>query len=486
MSLLNKRKGNNDLMKKTRAVFAFLLILILCFSAHAESALVPFIDAAERLAYETDNVTITGKADFSLDGKWFKTAEINYIQDGNNSFWQEKLLTPREEQEDLESGFTVIQNDGVAYVMEALQPGRYREFGADIQNTILRRSPMTDLLLDMARTAANQLELYFGSVITIEERDDGSKKLRLELTEKSAPEILSHLANLGMRFIGNRLLGINGDELETIMGIELTDTKGILYYTKSLKLKDCSVSVSLDASGRMTAVSGNIYAQLTSYTLQELEAINEEVILPEWYELKDRILAIRFDASISEYEESDVKSFNSRDYRVTLPGDLPWDLQEQLEQRCRELCRMAGIVIGELEFSERFGDFLNMCFEADNREPCQTVMTKDGTLVYLQNTPYNTGGYEEAKDDLTDEQKQKTLNFMRAVNLPLEITDLKVIGQHEDNENRFIDACVIALDSQRQEPFDISLTIQVEPSWRIVFYKCSDKQTTVENEPVKE
>ena len=82
-------------MNRTKASFAFLLILSLCFSAHAESTVVSLIDAAEKLAFETDNVTITGKAEFLLDGKRFKTAEITYLQDGENSFWQEKLLTPR-------------------------------------------------------------------------------------------------------------------------------------------------------------------------------------------------------------------------------------------------------------------------------------------------------------------------------------------------------------------------------------------------------
>ena len=66
-----------------------------CLTAAAESSLTPFIDAAERLAFDTHNVTITGKADFLLDGERFKTAEITYVQDGENSFWQEKLLTPR-------------------------------------------------------------------------------------------------------------------------------------------------------------------------------------------------------------------------------------------------------------------------------------------------------------------------------------------------------------------------------------------------------
>ena len=67
-------------MKKPRALIAVLLILSFCFSAHAESTVASLIDAAEKLAFETDNVTITGKAEFMLDGKRFKIA----VQDCGN------------------------------------------------------------------------------------------------------------------------------------------------------------------------------------------------------------------------------------------------------------------------------------------------------------------------------------------------------------------------------------------------------------------
>ena len=150
-------------MNRTKASFAFLLILSLCFSAHAESTVASLIDAAEKLAFETDNVTITGKAEFLLDGKRFKTAEITYVQDGENSFWQEKLLTPEDWRPDRESGFTVVQyvdeiiGDEI-FVTETLHPGLYRHGYSNAEKTLIRRSPITDLLLAMSRSAAVQLE----------------------------------------------------------------------------------------------------------------------------------------------------------------------------------------------------------------------------------------------------------------------------------------------------------------------------------------
>ena len=73
---INQPEKKDKHMKKPRALIAVLLILSLCLSAHAESTVASLIDAAEKLAFETDNVTITGKADFLLDGERFKTAEI--------------------------------------------------------------------------------------------------------------------------------------------------------------------------------------------------------------------------------------------------------------------------------------------------------------------------------------------------------------------------------------------------------------------------
>ena len=101
-------------MKKAKILTAVILTLALCLTAVAESSLVPFIDAAERLAFHTNNVTVTGNAEIFLDGERIKTAEITYVQDGENSFWQEKLFTPRPWRKDLESGLPSSRTDGTS------------------------------------------------------------------------------------------------------------------------------------------------------------------------------------------------------------------------------------------------------------------------------------------------------------------------------------------------------------------------------------
>ena len=459
-------------MNKTKAAFAFLLVLSLCFSARAESTVASLIDAAEKLAFETDNVTITGKAEFLLDGKRFKTAEITYVQDGYNSFWQEKLRTPKEGKEDLESGFTIIQNSNEFYVMEMLNPGIYKRGFDQKQSTLLRRSPMADLLFLNARTVAKHLEPFCHSLITAQEQEDGSVELRLSLTEENDQDDLSFLANLGMRFIGKRLFRIDSDKLDTITVNELTEAKAILYYTKDMALKDCSVSVSLDASGRLTSISGTINAQLTSYTFQELESTADNVLLPEWYTLKDRLFSIRFDAVLAQYGESVVKLFDPGDYQVRLPGELTSEQQTQMEQRCREISKKTGVALGELTHTEHYEDYYSISFGTDNDLPCFFIFTEDGLLYYFQSVHYTFDGYVQLKDGLTEEQKQKTIDFLHTVNPSLDVADLTAAGQQEKEETRFLDVHVI--NSEGTETRDIILKVCVKPEWRIAVYENPD------------
>jgi len=82
-------------MKKI-IVSILLIVMALCLTltAFADSSLRLFYDSAMELLFETQNVTLTGHAEFSLDGERFKTADLKYIQCYNNSLLQYHLLTP--------------------------------------------------------------------------------------------------------------------------------------------------------------------------------------------------------------------------------------------------------------------------------------------------------------------------------------------------------------------------------------------------------
>ena len=63
-------------------VAALLIMLELTGVALAENTIDSLWKSGNAFLFHTDNVTVNGDAVFSLDGKLFKTARLDYIQDG--------------------------------------------------------------------------------------------------------------------------------------------------------------------------------------------------------------------------------------------------------------------------------------------------------------------------------------------------------------------------------------------------------------------
>ena len=468
-------------MRKAKTVVAALLILTLCLTAAAESALVPFIDAAERLAFHTNNVTVTGNAEFFLDGERIKTAEITYVQDGENSFWQEKLVTPRDRKPDLESGFTVIQNGWDIYVMEALKPGQFREGSDGKQNTLLRRSAMADLLLTLARTAADQLEPLFGSSVTVTEQANGARDLRFELKDGDAPAVLNILANLGLRFAGKRLLGIDAEAWDAFSVTGWTKIQTILYATKDVRLKDCSVLVSMDEQGRLTGLSGEFSALLVSYTAEELEAVRDQEEYIDGFTVKDGVLTVRFDAALSQYGESTVKPFDPRDYPAVPPeepAEPEWPVEPLTEaqeaayqQYALAACKAAGYETVKYLETEMNNGIADVRVDTEGGI-CFLCMTEDGALLELfleKSDIEETEEMPDYPDELPDEVLQPMLDFLRAVNPELKIPELVNMGSYGDGTSTYLD---VEGQTEDGEETGISMTVRMTPAWRVEDYSC--------------
>ena len=85
-------------------------------AAENEKPLTDLCESAFELLFRTSNVTIKGEASFSLDGNWFKTAKAEYIQDGDRSFWELKLSSPKMDGTVRENGYTIIADGSKVYV----------------------------------------------------------------------------------------------------------------------------------------------------------------------------------------------------------------------------------------------------------------------------------------------------------------------------------------------------------------------------------
>ena len=130
-------------MKKRIAALLALLLMLTAAGALAENEAELFCDAAERLLFNTNNVTLTGTAEFFLDGERFKSAGLTLVRDYENSLLQLDLSTPRRDgsgRPDRETGYTVIANGANLYVMEKFYPGLFKTGSNYTRSTVLRKS----------------------------------------------------------------------------------------------------------------------------------------------------------------------------------------------------------------------------------------------------------------------------------------------------------------------------------------------------------
>ena len=76
-------------------VLSLLLVLAALTPVLAEdSALRTVVDSVADVLLDMDNVTVSGTAEFSLDGEWFKSVNTVYSQCGYRSLWKLDLLSP--------------------------------------------------------------------------------------------------------------------------------------------------------------------------------------------------------------------------------------------------------------------------------------------------------------------------------------------------------------------------------------------------------
>ena len=317
-------------MKKHRIMLAgaalMLAIALLAAGALAGGTLASVTDAAEALLLDTHNVTITGSATFKLDGERFKTAEITYVQDGTDSFWQEKLSTPRYLRPDRETGFTVIANGYEVYVMEPFTPGGYKEGYITEQDTVLRDSLEARLLMSLAGTAASVAEPALHP-----EQKDG--EIRITVAEGETPPILNELLLMAGRFAGKRLFGygFDGPVIDhSYWG--LTETQEIFLQTEACRVLTANVSFRLDGKGRLAGAEGAAGVALVY--------VNGE----------EHRLDLDFSLTAGEYGTSKVKAFDPDDFQV-VPMDQARERNEAaarekamtvMAERAREAWKAAG------------------------------------------------------------------------------------------------------------------------------------------------
>ena len=301
-------------MHRTK-VFVLAAALCLCVALTAlaltDGTLKTLWNSGCDFLFHTDNVTVTGQATFSLDGKRFKTMELNYVQDGYKSYYGLKLLTPWSDGTEHESGWTIIAaEDGDITVMEAFKPGVYNWATGTPQNTLLRRTVRLDALTELGGLLAGSVEsLLPDGTVTLTEAD-GTKTVHFALKEDQIPDTAVSALNLAAGYLADRWFGYDYDRYvikDEIFSFDhyVTVTQALTAGTVRWALKDADVDFALDAQNRLAGVRGTVKAA------------------SEYWDGTVREVEVKFDFAATDYGASVVKPFDPDDYGVISGALLP-------------------------------------------------------------------------------------------------------------------------------------------------------------------
>ena len=247
-------------------VTALIMIFTLAAAALAEenNVLLQVVDDCDKLLFNTDNVTLKGNMEFSFDGNWFKTIDGVYQQEGYDAFCDLKVKSPKKDGSVKNSGYTIFDDDGAVRIVEVVYPGTYKTAGSIKNNTILRASSRTDLVINAFRMLANMADAF--AEVTVGTAENGGKTIHLKLNGNST-ELLNTGLMLLMQFTGDRFLRMNSDEYKNQTG-KISDyvsiARGVLATTQSMSIQNAEMTLKVNDKGELEAAEGSASVKLTT------------------------------------------------------------------------------------------------------------------------------------------------------------------------------------------------------------------------------
>ncbi len=242
------------------AILAVLLCLLPAL-AGAEGMLRTAWDAGTDLLFDTHNVSCHGTATFQLDGKLFKTAQMDYVQVGYVSYQKLALLTPRADGTERHTGYTIYDENGDVYVMEAYNPGYYRNFHANPSNTVMRNTVYLKQLMTLGASAVSALDELLTDKIKVTELEAGCTSTELSLKGKDLPEWVGSSVNLFWDYFLRRFYFLNSDMFSLTgfadVGDYATVFEGLQYTTAHVSIEKMDLKLAMDGVGRLNEVSGS-------------------------------------------------------------------------------------------------------------------------------------------------------------------------------------------------------------------------------------
>ncbi len=279
---------------------ALLLVLALCFAVMAENSTpaTELYDSLTKILFTDDNVTLTGTAKFSLDGVWFKTADITLKQDGNQSYRELALSGTRLDGTAQKNGYQIVTDGTTVYVMETVRPGIYRTGTTSEHTSLIRNTRETEQLISLGRAFTASADLLLGKDI-MTEMPEGD--LRFEFKDLES-DLLNAVTNQVFQFAARRYFDNEYDSYAVDRHARIEDyvsvTQGILFTAKSVSLKQALVNVKRDENGLPKYMEGEITLNLKTAGKG------------------DRKLDISFQMNVKDLGKTKVKRFDPKEYDV--------------------------------------------------------------------------------------------------------------------------------------------------------------------------
>ena len=240
-------------------ICAALLAVVMLVTVLAELATDKLYDNLTDLLFYTSNVTLKAKVDFSLNGQWFKTADVTLKQDGSRSYRQMLLTSPRSDGTEQKNGYTIVTNGEALYLMEVYTPGIYRIGGTGVRTSLLRRSVETEGLVRLGGLVASNAELLLGQDL-ITETGDGEYRIRMGT---DAPAAVNAVLNQLARFAAKRYFsfdydGLNAENYNMRSENFGTVTDGIIGTMKNLSVCEADLTAKVDGNGDLSSLDGKV------------------------------------------------------------------------------------------------------------------------------------------------------------------------------------------------------------------------------------
>lgn len=288
-------------MTRKVALLLALILIILCAAAQAESPLAKYYSAVEELLFYTDNVKVNVKAEFSLDGEWFKTAEADLAQDRNRSSRQLHLYSPKADGTQRHNGWSITTEGEKLYLIEYYRPDVYRTGMTHEHTSLIRRTIETEPLVRMGKLLSENAGQLLLDPDKMTEKDGKELTIRLE---GESSYLADAMLNLFWQFAARRWFSMNYDGIETDNSISMspfiTVSQALLWCTRNLELLSADVTVKLDDSGRFSEMDGT--------AVIGVETLSDGV----------KQLQVKLHASASDYGTTMVGRFDPKSFNVVL------------------------------------------------------------------------------------------------------------------------------------------------------------------------